>query len=59
MPGTRTTTHDQENLKTYAAFVQDQVTLAEGLKALAGVRFERFEQDYDNYLQLRQSQQAP
>jgi iron complex outermembrane receptor protein len=47
---TRTTTHDQENLKTYAAFVQDQVTLAEGLKALAGVRFERFEQDYDNYL---------
>ncbi|URM25983.1 TonB-dependent siderophore receptor [Pseudomonas frederiksbergensis] len=47
---TRTTTHDKENLKTYAAFVQDQVTLAEGLKALVGARFERFEHDYDNYL---------
>ncbi len=47
---TRTTTHDQENLKTYAAFVQDQVTLTERLKALAGVRFERFEHDYDNKL---------
>jgi iron complex outermembrane receptor protein len=47
---TRTTTHDQENLKTYAAFVQDQVTLAEGLKALVGARFERFEHDYDSYL---------
>ena len=47
---TRTTTHDRENLKTWAAFVQDQVTLTERLKALAGVRFERFEHDYDDKL---------
>lgn len=47
---TRTTTHDKENLKTYAAFVQDQVALTERLKLLAGVRFERFEHDYDNLL---------
>lgn len=47
---TRTTTHDKENLKTWAAFVQDQVTLSERLKLLAGVRFERFEQDYRNHL---------
>ncbi|RRV04485.1 TonB-dependent receptor [Pseudomonas sp. v388] len=45
----RTTTHDKENLKTYAAFVQDQVALTERLKLLAGVRFERFEHDYQNY----------
>ncbi|WDH50746.1 TonB-dependent siderophore receptor [Pseudomonas chlororaphis] len=47
---TRTTTHDKENLKTWALFVQDQVALTERLKALAGVRFERFEHDYDDYL---------
>lgn len=47
---TRTTTHDKENLKTWAAFVQDQVTLTDRLSALAGVRFERFEHKYDNYL---------
>lgn len=47
---TRTTTHDKENLKTWAAFIQDQVALTERLKALAGVRFERFEHDYDNKL---------
>ncbi|WP_434771216.1 TonB-dependent siderophore receptor [Pseudomonas entomophila] len=47
---TRTTTHDRENLKTWAAFVQDQVALTERLKALAGVRFERFEHDYDDKL---------
>lgn len=47
---TRTTTHDKENLKTWAAFVQDQVALTERLKVLAGVRFERFEHDYDNRL---------
>ncbi|MBA1194461.1 TonB-dependent siderophore receptor [Pseudomonas entomophila] len=47
---TRTTTHDRENLKTWAAFVQDQVTLTERLKALAGVRFERFEHDYEDKL---------
>ena len=47
---TRTTTYDQENLKTWAAFVQDQVALTDRLKALAGVRFERFEHQYDDYL---------
>jgi iron complex outermembrane receptor protein len=35
-------------------FIQDQVALTERLKALAGVRFERFEHDYDNKLQCRQ-----
>lgn len=47
---TRTPTHDKENLKTYAAFVQDQVALTERLKVLAGARFERFEHDYQNYV---------
>ena len=47
---TRTTTHDKENLKTWAFFIQDQVALTERLKALAGVRLERFEHQYDNYL---------
>ncbi|WP_296233503.1 TonB-dependent siderophore receptor [Pseudomonas sp. UBA4617] len=47
---TRITTHDKENLKTWAAFIQDQVALTERLKVLAGVRFERFEHDYDDKL---------
>lgn len=47
---TRTPTHDKENLKTYAAFVQDQVALTERLKVLAGARFERFEHDYETYV---------
>ena len=47
---TRTTTHDKENLKTWAFFIQDQVALTERLKALAGVRLERFEHRYDNLL---------
>ncbi|WP_434677165.1 TonB-dependent receptor [Pseudomonas sp. R1-18] len=47
---TRITTHDKENLKTWAAFVQDQVALTERLKLLAGARFERFEHDYQSYL---------
>ncbi len=49
-PLTRTPTHDTENLKTYAAFVQDQVALTERLKVLAGARFERFEHDYKSYV---------
>ncbi|MEX2905147.1 MULTISPECIES: TonB-dependent siderophore receptor [Pseudomonas] len=49
-PLTRTPTHDKENLKTYAAFVQDQVSLTERLKVLAGARFERFEHDYESYV---------
>lgn len=47
---TRTTTHDKENLKTWAYFIQDQVALTDSLKALAGLRIERFEHQYDNYL---------
>ncbi|WP_455923742.1 TonB-dependent siderophore receptor [Pseudomonas putida] len=47
---TRTPTHDKENLKTYSAFVQDQVALTDRLKVLAGARFERFEHDYDTYV---------
>ncbi|WP_020193021.1 TonB-dependent siderophore receptor [Pseudomonas putida] len=42
------TTWDSENLQTWAFFIQDQVALTERLKALAGVRFERFEHDYDD-----------
>lgn len=45
---TRTTTWDKENLQTWAFFIQDQVALTERLKALAGVRLERFEHDYDD-----------
>lgn len=47
---TRTTTYDDENLKSYAFFVQDQIALTERLKAQVGVRLERFEQRYDNKL---------
>lgn len=47
---TRTPTHDKENLKTWAAFVQDQVSLTERLKLLVGARFERFEHDYESYV---------
>nr|BFE96561.1 hypothetical protein GCM10020185_70970 [Pseudomonas brassicacearum subsp. brassicacearum] len=36
---TRTPTNDQENLKTFGVFVQDQVALTERLKLLAGARF--------------------
>ncbi|MEX5350433.1 TonB-dependent siderophore receptor [Pseudomonas juntendi] len=46
---TRTTTDDKENLKTWAAFIQDQVALTERLKVLAGLRFERFEHRFDNF----------
>lgn len=46
---TRTTTNDKENLKTWAAFIQDQVALTERLKVLAGLRFERFEHRYNDY----------
>lgn len=55
---TRTTTNDDENLQTWAAFVQDQIALTERLKALAGVRFERFEHDYRNHLPASRSWSA-
>ncbi|PKL99961.1 MAG: TonB-dependent siderophore receptor [Gammaproteobacteria bacterium HGW-Gammaproteobacteria-9] len=47
---TRTTTYDDENLKSYAFFLQDQIALTERLKAQVGARLERFEQRYDNKL---------
>ncbi|MGA8136959.1 MAG: TonB-dependent siderophore receptor [Pseudomonas gingeri] len=55
---TRTPTHDKENLKTYAAFVQDQVALTDKLKVLAGARFERFEHDYETYVSGGKNWQA-
>jgi len=55
---TSTPTHDKENLKTYAAFVQDQVALTERLKVLAGARFERFEHQYETYVKDGQSWEA-
>jgi len=47
---TRTTTYDDENLKSYAFFLQDQITLTERLTAHVGARLERFEQRYENKL---------
>ncbi|WP_312270478.1 TonB-dependent siderophore receptor [Pseudomonas sp.] len=47
---TRTTTHDDENLKSYALYLQDQIELTDRLKAQIGARLERFEQQYTNYL---------
>ncbi|MDP9803178.1 TonB-dependent siderophore receptor [Acinetobacter calcoaceticus] len=46
----RVTTHDRENLKTTAVFVQDQIDLNERLTALLGLRFEHYEHDYKNLL---------
>ncbi|HHP4775058.1 TPA: TonB-dependent siderophore receptor, partial [Acinetobacter baumannii] len=46
----RVTTHDRENLKTTALFVQDQIGLNERLSALLGLRFEHYEHDYKNLL---------
>ncbi|MGN8343217.1 TonB-dependent siderophore receptor [Pseudomonas sp. SMV71] len=47
---TRTPTDDQENLKTFGVFIQDQVALTERLKLLAGARFERFEHEYESFV---------
>ncbi|MFL9808451.1 MAG: TonB-dependent siderophore receptor [Pseudomonas sp.] len=47
---TRTTTHDSENLESYAFFLQDQIALTERLKAQLGARIERFEQSYNDKL---------
>ncbi|WOC77132.1 TonB-dependent siderophore receptor [Stutzerimonas frequens] len=47
---TRTTTYDDENLKSYTFFLQDQITLTERLTAQVGARLERFEQRYENKL---------
>ena len=47
---TRTTTYDDENLKSYAFFLQDQIALTERLTAQVGARLERFEQRYENKL---------
>ena len=55
---TRTPTNDKENLKTYATFLQDQVVLTERLKLLAGARFERFDHDYETFVQDGKSWEA-
>ncbi|WP_278406376.1 TonB-dependent siderophore receptor [Pseudomonas rhodesiae] len=55
---TLTPTHDKENLKTYSAFIQDQVALTERLKVLAGARFERFEHEYETYVSNTKSWEA-
>lgn len=47
---TRTTTYDDENLKSYAFFLQDQIALTKRLTAQVGARLERFEQRYENKL---------
>ncbi|MUT70180.1 TonB-dependent siderophore receptor [Stutzerimonas frequens] len=47
---TRTTTYDDENLKSYAFFLQDQIALTERMTAQVGARLERFEQRYENKL---------
>ncbi|WP_313522578.1 TonB-dependent siderophore receptor [Stutzerimonas kunmingensis] len=47
---TRTTTYDDEDLKSYAFFLQDQIALTERLTAQVGARLERFEQRYENKL---------
>ncbi|WP_421683296.1 TonB-dependent siderophore receptor [Stutzerimonas urumqiensis] len=47
---TRTTTFDDEDLKTYALYLQDQVELTERLALQLGARLERFEQTYTNRL---------
>ncbi len=47
---TRTPANDHENLETRAVFLQDQVDITDRLKALVGVRFEHYEQDYQNRL---------
>jgi len=47
---THTTTYDDENLKSYAFFLQDQIALTERLTAQVGARLERFEQRYENKL---------
>ncbi|QDD89919.1 TonB-dependent siderophore receptor [Pseudomonas oryzihabitans] len=52
---TRTPTHDHETLKSWAAFVQDQLAVTDRLKLLGGVRLERFEHDYDNFVAGGQS----
>ena len=49
-PITRTTTFDDEDLQSYALFLQDQVELTERFTLQLGARLERFEQEYTNKL---------
>ncbi|PNG12899.1 TonB-dependent siderophore receptor [Stutzerimonas stutzeri] len=49
-PITRTTTFDDEDLQSYALFLQDQVELTERFSLQLGARLERFEQEYTNKL---------
>ncbi|WPC06175.1 TonB-dependent siderophore receptor [Pseudomonas benzenivorans] len=47
---TRTPADDSETLESKAVFLQDQVDLSARLKALVGVRFEHYAQDFHNHL---------
>lgn len=44
------TTHDREQLKSKAFYIQDQIRLTDRLNTLIGLRFERYEHDYTNFI---------
>ena len=44
------TTHDHEQLKSQAFFVQDQIRITDRLNTLIALRFEHYQHDYDNFL---------
>lgn len=44
------TTHDHEQLKSKAFYVQDQIRLTDRLNTLIGLRFENYKHDYANHL---------
>ncbi|ENU30831.1 hypothetical protein F991_01345 [Acinetobacter sp. CIP-A165] len=44
------TTHDHEQLRSKAFYVQDQIRLTDRLNTLIGLRFEHYEQDYTNFI---------
>lgn len=47
---TNVTTHDHETLKSQAYFVQDQIALSSQLKALLGLRYETYKDNYTDFL---------
>lgn len=44
------TTHDSEQLKSQAFFVQDQIRITDRLNTLIAMRFENYKQDYNNFV---------
>lgn len=44
------TTHDREELKSQAIYVQDQIHLTDRLNTLIGLRFENYKHDYSNFV---------